>query len=200
MTNKISILALGDSYTLGEGVPMEDSFPHQLSVALTNSGYSPFIQVVAKTGWTSGDLLKAMEDQEYLSSYSFVLLLIGVNNQYRGLSLENYKGEFKILLEKAIAFSRNPKRTIVISIPDWGLTPFGKESGRENISAEIDLFNMVNRNFASEFGCYYIDITAVSRKVEAEKDFLAPDNLHYSSKFYQFIVKNSMDYIMQIKN
>ncbi|QNK62581.1 SGNH/GDSL hydrolase family protein [Pedobacter sp. PAMC26386] len=182
-------LALGDSYTIGEAVSQAESFPYQLKanlnqVALTVS--AP--QIVAVTGWTTGELLAGIKAARLTSKYDFVTLLIGVNNQYRGNSIELYRAEFKELLNTAIAFANgNPAHVFVISIPDWGATPFGAQSGRDvkTIAKEIDDFNAVNKQETLNAGAGYTDITPGSRKAATDVSLVASDGLHPSGKMYK---------------
>lgn len=177
-------LALGDSYTIGESTSPAERFPAQLAEQLRAQGMEPGVpEIVARTGWTTDELTLAIQAADPKGTYDLVTLLIGVNNQYRGRSAEQYRSEFVGLLERAIAFAGNrPKRVIVISIPDWGMTPFG--SGRQNTSAEIDTFNAVNRQAAEQFGAVYADITPISREAARDAALVAPDGLHPSGKMY----------------
>ncbi len=177
-------LALGDSYTIGESTSPAERFPAQLAEQLRAQGMEPGVpEIVARTGWTTEELALAIQAADPKGTYDLVTLLIGVNNQYRGRSAEQYRSEFVGLLERAIAFAGNrPKRVIVISIPDWGMTPFG--SGRQNTSAEIDTFNAVNRQAAEQFGAVYADITPISREAARDAALVAPDGLHPSGKMY----------------
>lgn len=187
----LTYLALGDSYTIGEAVSQEASFPFQL-VALLNrlnavSVNSPTI--IAQTGWTTSELLDAIKATPNLADrYHFVTLLIGVNNQYRGQPTETYRQEFKLLLQMAIDFAGgNENRVFVVSIPDWGVTPFAKESGRlqEAIAEEINLFNAINQEETLKKNVSYTDITSGSRLASADALLLAADGLHPSGKMYQ---------------
>ncbi|MCC7164183.1 MAG: SGNH/GDSL hydrolase family protein [Anaerolineae bacterium] len=177
-------LALGDSYTIGESTSPAERFPAQLAEQLRAQGMEPGVpEIVARTGWTTEELALAIQAADPKGTYDLVTLLIGVNNQYRGRSAEQYRSEFVGLLERAIAFAGNrPKRVIVISIPDWGMTPFG--SGRQNTSAEIDTFNAVNLQAAEQFGAVYADITPISRAAARDAALVAPDGLHPSGKMY----------------
>jgi len=183
---EISYLALGDSYTIGEGVSESERWPVQLTYALRQKGYTlnePTI--IAQTGWTTSELLAAIARSEPLGSFTLISLLIGVNNQYRGESLEKYCSEFEDLLQKAIRFAENkPHRVLVLSIPDWGVTPFARDRDRAEIHREIDRFNSCNRQVADKVGTAYIDITDISRRAAQEPELLAKDALHPSGKMY----------------
>jgi lysophospholipase L1-like esterase len=182
----LRILTLGDSYTIGEGVELTESWPLQLAAALRAAGFqldNPII--IARTGWTSGDLLSAIETSEIAGSFDLVTLLIGVNNQYQGRDIESYREEFSILVEMAIDFAGgDPRHVLVLSIPDWGVTPFARALGRMQASAEIDKFNAVNREVSLASGLHYVDITPISRLAGGDEALLAPDELHPSGKMY----------------
>jgi lysophospholipase L1-like esterase len=184
----LKYLALGDSYTIGEAVAQEQSFPFQVAERLRAFGLDvDDPKIVAQTGWTTDELIKAIKDAGLSGKYDLVTLLIGVNNQYRGHSSENYRVEFKELLQKALSFSDyRPENIYVISIPDWGVTPFAQKSGRDitSISTEIDNFNSVNREEALKMGVTYVDITPDSKTASADLTLLAHDGLHPSVKMY----------------
>ncbi|RYE56238.1 MAG: SGNH/GDSL hydrolase family protein, partial [Sphingobacteriales bacterium] len=149
VTNKYTYLALGDSYTIGEAVQQEDSFPYQLQKLLLEKELSFGEPVIlARTGWTTDELRAAINEENKKGKFDLVTLLIGVNNQYRGYSIESYRKEFISLLKTAISYSKEGRdHVFVLSIPDWGATKFGKESGRDiqQIAAEIDTFNKINK-------------------------------------------------------
>lgn len=179
-----SYLALGDSYTIGESVPLHEGFPYQVVQLLRKKGihfHAP--EVVAKTGWTSFELADHILHTQLNEQYDFVSLLIGVNNQYRGLSLANFTDEFEYLLKKAIHFAGNkPERVIVLSIPDWGVTPFAAGKDSKAISDAIDAFNKVCEEATKKLGGIYIDITTQTRQAKNDTGLLASDQLHYSAK------------------
>ncbi len=179
-------LALGDSYTIGESVPTESSFPYQLYERLRSNGISlekPLI--IARTGWTTDELQAAIDPEALTPPYDLVTLLIGVNNQYRGRDIDEYDNEFKELLQKAILFAGGKSgRVIVISIPDWGLTPFAANRDRETIGKEIDAFNRINYKSAQAMGARYVDVTAITRNVTDDSTLIAEDGLHPSAKMY----------------
>lgn len=184
MSTTYSYLALGDSYTIGENVPIYDSFPYQTVQLLRKAGYSFYApEIVAKTGWTTDELQAGIAGNHLLSSYDIVSLLIGVNNQYRGRSVAEYTQQFEALLQQAIGFAgRNEKHVFVISIPDWGVTPFAKDRNSVTIAHEIDSFNAVNKLFAEKYNVNYIDITPGTRLAANDTSLLAGDQLHYSGK------------------
>lgn len=178
-------LALGDSYTIGEQVPIFESFPYKAVEILRLSGMqinAP--EIVAKTGFTTDELLHQIDAQSFLTRYDFVTLLIGVNNQYRGRSVANFEEEFIVLLKKAIAFSEDPSKVIVLSIPDWGITPFAAERDGKQIAAEIDVYNEVCALNAKKHHTQFIDITTNLRVNGFKTEYLAGDQLHPSGKEY----------------
>jgi lysophospholipase L1-like esterase len=181
-------LALGDSYTIGESVSQAQSFPFQLVAKLNAKGKnfaSP--RVIAKTGWTTADLQKAITAANITNKYNFVSLLIGVNNQYQGLSKTTYRTQFRDLLNRAIRFANgNVSHVSVISIPDWGQTPYGKRSGRDTkkVSADIAAFNQINKEETLARGASYTNITPSTLKVVTDPTLVASDGLHYSGKMH----------------
>jgi len=178
-------LALGDSYTVGEGVAPAESWPAQLVASLTASGIEmEEPEIIARTGWTTDELQAAIKAAAPKGPYELVSLLIGVNNQYRGRLLGEYRAQFVKLLESAIRLAGKPKRVIVLSIPDWSVTPFAEGRDRAAIAAQIDRFNDVNRKETSERWARYVDVTPVSRKVGHLPEFLASDGLHPSRRMY----------------
>jgi lysophospholipase L1-like esterase len=182
----ISYLALGDSYTVGESVPLYENFPYQLVQQLRKKGVQVSApEIVAKTGWTTDELTAGIAQTQFLPTYDFVTLLIGVNNQYRGRSIDEYAVQFETLLQKAITFAKNkPSKVIVVSIPDWGATPFAKDRDTKKIGTEIDAFNAVNKKIALQYKVHYADITPGSREALTDKDLVAKDGLHPSGKEY----------------
>lgn len=188
MKNKLTYLALGDSYTIGEAIEQSESFPFQL-VEILNAQAVQFQnpKVIAKTGWTTDELRHAIQQEQILETFDLVTLLVGVNNQYRGYSQETYRKEFAELLEMAIGFAGGDKSKVyVVSIPDWGVTAFAKQSGRDlkTISNEIDAFNAINRKETEAKQVTYIDITPVSRQAIKKQTLIAGDGLHPSGKMY----------------
>ena len=187
--HKLSYLALGDSYTIGESVPAEQSFPFQLAASLNADSLDVATpKVIAQTGWTTDELQNAIKKAGLKRKFDLVTLLIGVNNQYRGASPDTYRKEFKMLLRTALDFANgNKSRVFVLSIPDWGVTPFGAGSGRDQqvIAKEIDAFNAINKEETSAAGISYTDITPGSRKAALDRDLVAADGLHYSLKMHK---------------
>jgi lysophospholipase L1-like esterase len=188
----LKYLALGDSYTIGEGVPEEDRYPNQLVKRLNeelNIGMSDPV-IIAKTGWTVDELETGINDSKNIAPpYDLVTLLIGVNNQYRGRSVEEFKIEFKQVLLRAIGFAGNlPDHVVVLSIPDWGVTPFATEKGSDKlkVASEIDAYNAAKKEICKQFGVFFIDITEHYRAVGAQTEMVVADKLHPSGLVYSF--------------
>lgn len=186
----IDLLALGDSYTKGEGVAWEGNFPNQLadSLRLLNNNKRPALRVIAQTGWRTDQLRTAIEAAPELrdSTFSLVTLCIGVNNQYQGQSLGVYRAEFEELLKIAILRAGNrPERVLVLSIPDWAFTPFGQNSSNPAaISAKIDQFNAANKEISTTYKVQYVDVTTTSRQGLSNSALVASDGLHPSQIQY----------------
>ena len=189
------ILCLGDSYTIGEAVANKDTWPMQLAKLLEQSLTQQVqAQIIAKTGWSTDELIAAVDRaqaaHEIHPPYELVSLAIGVNNQYRGRSVENYAVEFATLLQRAIGYAageqlpRKASRVLVLSIPDWGQTPFAAKDvrGPEKIAAQIDLFNAESRRQCAAAQVLFIDVTPLSRS--ADPELVAVDGLHPSAKAY----------------
>jgi len=181
-----SYLALGDSYTIGESVPLYESFPYQTVQLLRKAGHPVYApEIIAKTGWTTDELQTGISNSHLLPAYDFVSLLIGVNNQYRGRSTEEYAQQFEVLLQQAIAFTGNNKRQVfVLSIPDWGITPFANGRDKAIIAGQIDAFNAINKKISEKYQVNYIEITTGTREAEQDLTLLAADQLHPSGKEY----------------
>jgi lysophospholipase L1-like esterase len=188
-TDASRFLGLGDSYTIGEGVAANERWPTQLAALLHAHGVAiDAPEIVARTGWTTDELAAAMDAHTFHPPYTLVTLLIGVNNQYRGRAVENYRSEFHALLERAIALAGNrPQRVIVVSIPDWGVTRFGHASGRDvaQIALEIDTYNLAAAEIAKALRVHFIDVTAASRDGGERADMLVVDGLHPSAAMYR---------------
>lgn len=185
----ITYLAIGDSYTIGESIPSAENFPNQTAALLQNDSIKLVTRIIARTGWTTDELEAGITNANNLdplkSSYDMVTLLIGVNNQYRGRPVESYKPDFERLLNKAIWYAGNrPERVVVVSIPDWGVTPFASGRDRVQIAREIDAYNAANREISERYHIYYIDITGWTREAATDNSLLALDGLHPSGKEY----------------
>ncbi|MGF1923902.1 MAG: SGNH/GDSL hydrolase family protein [Bacteroidia bacterium] len=184
----LTYLALGDSYTIGESVTANESFPYHLAARLRQKGLNVTTpKIIAKTGWTTDELQIAIKAENLTQKFNFVTLLIGVNNQYRGYSKDTYRKEFRELLQTAIGFADGHKKNVfVISIPDWGVTPFGQSSGKtaKSIADDIDAFNAINKQETLAMEISYTDITPESRKAAIDASLTAKDGLHPSGKMY----------------
>lgn len=195
-----TFLALGDSYTIGEGVAPQERWPQQLTVALRARGV-PIAdpQIIAQTGWTTDELAQALDAAALQPPYDLVSLLCGVNNQYRGRPLQEYGEQFRALLSQAIALAgERADHVLVLSIPDWGVTPFALGRDRRRIAAEIDRFNAINRQEAERRGARYLDITPLTRQLGKDPAMLTSDGLHPSGKQYAAWVKAIIDEVRQI--
>lgn len=188
-TNKdtITYLALGDSYTIGEAEPLAQSFPYQLTASLKQGGFNTTDpKIIAVTGWTTSNLINAIASSDILNKkYSVVTLLIGVNDQYQGLSQDSYRTNFVALLNTAINFADGDKtRVFVLSIPDYGVTPFA--AGQDAVIGPlIDQFNAINQNESGKASVNYLNITEISRAAATNSALIAPDGLHPSDKMYK---------------
>ena len=183
-SNKYSYLAIGDSYTIGEGVKKSKRWPVLLSKALRKKLKKPVI--IAKTGWTSNELIDTLNIINFKNNFDFVSLLIGVNNQYRGMDIENFRKDFVKLLEMSMRYTmKKHKRVFVLSIPDWGTTPYSKNKDSNKISKEINIFNDVIIEECKRKNITYIDITQNSRKALYDNTLVAKDSLHPSKKMYK---------------
>ncbi|MGB0133142.1 SGNH/GDSL hydrolase family protein [Dokdonella sp.] len=181
-----TMLSLGDSYSIGEGVPADLTWPAQLISRLRAAGRRmDDVEILATTGWTTDELLEAAAQYTFNPPYALVSLLIGVNNQFRGRPLETYSMEFERLLDLAVEQAGGEAgKVIVVSIPDWGVTPFARKEGFDDaaVAVEIDRFNASAREQAMQRGAHWVDITGASRGVA--RTFMADDGLHPSDKQY----------------
>lgn len=182
----LTYLALGDSYTIGEQVPFNENFPNQTVALLRQKNIDVSDPVIiATTGWTTDELQAAIREKALNETFSFVSLLIGVNNQYRGRTVENYQEEFTQLLTQAIHFANgHSDKVFVLSIPDWGVTPFAEGKDRAQIALEIDAYNAAAKTITLAHKCHFTDITDSTRTNGSKDDFLAEDKLHPSGKEY----------------
>ena len=185
---QLSYLALGDSYTIGEGIDAAGRWPVQLAAALRTHGIDlADPRILATTGWTTDELWAAMDAAEPLGAWDFVSLLIGVNNQYRGRGVDDYAGEFHRLLRRAIALAGDrADRVLALSIPDWGVTPFAFAGARDvqAIADDLDAYNAAARELCKAHGVAFVDITAISRDRGGDPAMLADDGLHPSAAQY----------------
>jgi len=200
----LTLLCLGDSYTIGEAVLPEERFSFQ-TVELLKKQEIFFAEpeIIAQTGWTTDELASAIAASDLQRTFDFVTLLIGVNNQYRQRAIAKYKEEFLSLLQTAIAFADNKKeRVAVISIPDWGATPFVAQDthkrSREAIANEIDEFNAAQESICKEAGIHFINITPASRNAKEDRTLIAEDGLHPSAKMYGEWAEKVAERVVQV--
>lgn len=193
-------LALGDSYSIGESVSENQRFPVQLVEKLKSEDYKMHAAtIVAKTGWTTDELKSGINAASLSKSYNLVTLLIGVNNQYRGRDSEEYRIQFRELLQTAIGFAQNnAKNIIVVSIPDYGVTPFAENRNPDKIENEIDIFNKINYEETQKAGAKYVDITPISREASSDQTLIAQDGLHPSGKMYGLWVQKILPIAKEI--
>ena len=179
-------LALGDSYTIGQSVPATARWPNQLQRLLSSEGVQIEVTVIARTGWTVDELWQGIQKNPPTGTYDLVTLLIGVNDQYRNYPIAGYRDDFKFMLGKAIEYAGDdPTKVIVLSIPDWGYTPFAATSpSTEPISQQIDEFNAINFEETENAGANYVDVTVISRMGMDDFELIAGDQLHPSGKMY----------------
>jgi len=195
-------LALGDSYTIGEGVTSAERWPDQLAVALRPHGIllAP-PKIIAVTGWTSADLKAGLIAGDLEPPYDLVTLLIGVNNQFRAYPIGEYRLEFAELLRRGIDLAeRDPFRLIVLSIPDWSVTPFASGRDRKEIARAIDEFNAINLTISRQAGVHYLDVTAISRMAADFPDLLTRDGLHPAGRMYTLWVQRIAPLAARILN
>lgn len=187
MSMNFTYLALGDSYTIGEGVPLYQSYPYQ-TVQLLRSWGQPFCapEIIARSGWTTSELASRIDHTIFNSIYDVVSLLIGVNNQYRGTSPNLYAIDFEALLLRSISFTGNRSSAVfVLSIPDWSLTPFANGRDTAKIGGELAEFNNINRSLSEKHRVNYVDITTGSPETTGDLSYITEDGLHPSGKAYQ---------------
>lgn len=193
LCSKLSILCLGDSYTIGEAVQANENFPNQLSRLLIDKGVKvSSLEIIATTGWTTSSLIEKIISRSDLlnNRYDLVTLLIGVNNQYQNLPIEIYIKEFEELLMRSIEFvSGKASQVFVLSIPDYSYTPFGQSKDPFKISSEIDIYNQINRSIAERYSVNYLNITDYTRGGLNDPLLVASDDLHPSSKLYAIVAK-----------
>jgi lysophospholipase L1-like esterase len=186
----LSFLALGDSYTIGEGAGDHERWPVQLAHSLRERGTGlADPRIIAKTGWTTEELLTAIEDSGVSGEWDLVTLLAGVNDQYRGYGVARYRETFAELLDRALGFAKLPKRLIVLSIPDWGVTPFADGRDRQAIGQEIDTYNEVAATLAAQKGAGFVDITPLTKLAATDTALLVSDGLHPSGIMYRMWVE-----------
>jgi len=197
-STSISWLALGDSYTIGQGVNASERFPAQtLDLLKLRRIKTAQLTYIATTGWTSAELDKSI-GQQNLAYYDFVTVLIGVNDQFQGVDTSAYSKNFRSILNKAIKLTRGESQhVLVMSIPDYSLTPVGKLLDTLKIKREIDVFNGLNRKYAKEFKCNYLDITILGREARSNASWIARDGLHPSAIAYNNWAKQISPFIIR---
>ncbi|MDW3211794.1 MAG: SGNH/GDSL hydrolase family protein [Reichenbachiella sp.] len=180
-------LALGDSYTIGEAVAPDERWPHILQGRLVGEGFKVELpKIIATTGWTTDELQAAIDKEKPSSDYDLVSLLIGVNNQYRGYPIDQYKKEFESLLQQAIVFAKGKsERAFVLSIPDYGVTPFAASKDPAKIAKELNEYNAIAKRICEQYQVAFVDITPGSRRAAKEPALVAEDGLHPSGKMYK---------------
>lgn len=195
----LSYLALGDSYTIGESVKPKYRWPNQLKNALDTTDFKiKTPRIIAKTGWRTDDMLNNAKKQLNDSIFDIVSLLIGVNNEYQGKSPKSFENEFEECLNYAINKSKHGKKGVfVLSIPDYGYTPFG-EKKQITISKRIDAYNENCKSISEEYEVVFINITDISRRVKENKSLVAHDNLHPSAEQYRLWVERAVDEVVQM--
>ena len=178
-------LALGDSYTIGESVSENERWARQLAKLLEADGIQTAVTIIARTGWTVKELWQGIQTNPPTGIYDLVTLLIGVNDQYRDYPVNDYRDDFRFMLGKAIAYAGgNTIKVVVLSIPDWGVTPFAKDRDRVLVSRQIDEFNAINLEETKSAGAHYVDVTQISRMAKEDAELIAEDGLHPSGKMY----------------
>ncbi len=186
-TSSKKYLALGDSYTIGQGVGEQDRYPFISVSRLKKEGVDiAYPEYIATTGWTTADLQSAIKSKNLSNTYSLVTLLIGVNDQYQGVAISEYRSRFSQLLQQSVELAGGDKnKVIVLSIPDYSATPFVQPFRKESVRNQIDLFNIINKQITLDSGIAYVDITTLSREAASDPSLLAGDQLHYSKKEYE---------------
>ena len=181
------ILALGDSYTIGEGVAAGERWPNQLARMLRDRKMDVADpEIVARTAWTTDELSDAIDEAQPQGPYDLVLLLIGVNDQYRSRPVSSFAAEFKRLLRRAKGFAGNKaKRVLALSIPDWGATPYANGRDRDLIGREVQAYNDAGRELASAARIKWVDITTMTREMLTNSQLVAEDGLHPSGEMYK---------------
>jgi lysophospholipase L1-like esterase len=194
-------LALGDSYTIGESVSVENRWPSQLAKLLEAEGIQTEVTIIARTGWTVEELWQGLQASPPEGTYDLVTLLIGVNDQYRGYPVDGYRQSFHFVLGKAIEYAGgDPDHVVVLSIPDWGFTPFAATRDTEAVSQQIDEFNAVNLEEAKSAGAHYVDVTLISRMGMDDFQLITGDRLHPSEKMYALWAEKILPIVRDILN
>lgn len=198
MQKHYTLLSLGDSYSIGEAVLLQHSFPYQTVQLLRKEGLDfAAPEVIAKTGWTSEDLLEGMSNYTFSTKYDCVTLLIGVNNQYRGLEMMLFKQQFETLLNKSIELAGGKKEHVfVLTIPDYGLTPFAKDKNPEQISKQVDEYNKLIKAICIQYKLTCLDLSDQKGEEQTDERHIAEDGLHPSENEYKRWAKKLVDAIL----
>ena len=192
-------LALGDSYTIGESVSEGKRWPNQLADLLETEGIHTDLTIIARTGWTVYELWEGIQAVPPEGQYDLVTLLIGVNDQFRGYPVDDYRYDFNFVLGKAIEYAGgDPKKVIVLSIPDWAFTPYAASRDMAVVSRQIDEFNAVNLQETKNAGAHYIDVTIISRMGMDDFELIAGDRLHPSGKMYTLWAEKVLPVALEI--
>lgn len=196
----ISYLALGDSYTVGTGINPERSWPYQLRDSLQSHDIAlQETEIIAVNGWTTTDLKNGISEAQPDSTYDLVSMLIGVNNQYQGMDIDIYRSEFRELLEQAIAFAdSDTEHVFVVSIPNYGVTPFAESRNPDQIQQDIEMYNGIAREITSEYDIPFVNVTSISELAAQDSSLLASDNLHPSAKMYVMWVEEILPTVTKI--
>lgn len=199
-TQTIRYLALGDSYTIGESVDENERWPNQLAaLILEEKNIQADVTIIARTGWTTDELWQGIQSNAPQGTYDLVSLLIGVNNQYRGRGIDEYREQFRFLLNKSIEYAGgDANHVVVLSIPDWGVTPFAADRDANKIAIEIDVFNSINREETQSVGAHYVDITPISRQAVNDPSLVAFDGLHPSGRMYKLWVEKTLPIVSEL--
>jgi lysophospholipase L1-like esterase len=197
-TTTKSYLALGDSYTIGTSIASQDNFPNQLvDSLLANTGDTVSVKIIAQNGWRTDDLQRGIKRTDLEDRYDLVSLLIGVNNQYQGLPIADFEKDFRSLLDSSVKYSGGIKTHIfVVSIPNYGYTPFGAPK-KEEITTDLTLFNTRSKSICEEYGIDFYNITDISLEAETNADFRAKDDLHPSGTQYAAWVSSFLDEVIK---
>lgn len=195
ISRQLKYLALGDSYTIGESVCETCRFPEQLKSGLENSYPNDVfsLKIIATTGWTTTNLITAINTQNPDSNYDLVTLLIGVNNQYQRKPFSIYEQEFPELVATGIRLAKGDKsKLIVVSIPDYAYTPFGKRLGTATsavISSDLEKYNAFAKNYCMDNSIEFINITDITQQGLENPNLVATDGLHPSELAYSKFVE-----------
>lgn len=200
ITAPVSLLALGDSYTIGTGINPDDSWPYQLGDSLSSRNFTvDSTVIIATNGWTTTDLLSGIDNNDASSAFNLVSILIGVNNQYQNLDLDLYRNEFRKIIEEAINFARGDTAKIfIVSIPNYGVTPFGQHRNPVIVKQEIEYYNGIAKEIGSDYDIPFINITPISELAANDSTLLAQDNLHPSAKMYAMWINEMLPTVTQI--